>query len=148
MKHILPLIALMALCLTAHAGLSDAIKGEAAAPVKASGTKTVIDAILAKDKDSKPTTVFAVDTPKIYAFWKGTGFKDGDKLRGVWIADDVGEAAPKDTQIDEAEMTVTKADDFGAFSLSRPNKNWPPGKYHIDIYNGADLAKTLNFTIQ
>ena len=57
----------------------------------------------AKDE---PTTTFATDTPKIMAVFKTARAQNGDKLRGVWIADDVGDAAPAKTKIDEATSTV------------------------------------------
>lgn len=65
-----------------------------------------VDAIMAKDKDAEPTETFAVDVPKIYAFFKSKGTKKGDKLRGVFIAEDVGDAAPADTKIDEVFSTA------------------------------------------
>jgi hypothetical protein len=110
--------------------------------------KKLLHAALAKDAETKPTTTFTADVPKIHAFWIGDALKKGDKLRAVWIATDVGDAAPKDTKIDEATMTVAKPDDKGAFSLSRPTKGWPVGEYRVEIYDGDELAETLKFTIQ
>ena len=107
-----------------------------------------VEATLAQDKDSKPTTTFAVDVPKIYAFFRTKGTEKGDKLRSVWIAEDVGDAAPANTKIDEASLAADQDDFSGAFSLSKPTKGWPPGKYRVEIYAGDDLAETLKFTIK
>ncbi len=107
-----------------------------------------IEAVTAKDEDSKPTDTFAADVPKIYAFFRSTGTKKGDILRSVWVADDVGEAAPKSTKIDEATLTADKDDFFGAFSLSKPTKGWPLGQYHVDIYSGDQLATSVKFTVK
>ena len=34
------------------------------------------------------------------------------------------------------------------FSLSKPTKGWPVGKYRLEIYVGADLTTTAKFTIK
>src|SRR5204863_1514474 len=107
-----------------------------------------VEAVMAVDKDTKPATTFAADVPKIYAFFKTKGTEKGDKLRGVWIAEDVGDAAPANTKIDETTLTADQEDFYGAFALSRPNKGWPVGKYKIDMYVGDELATTVTFTIK
>lgn len=106
-----------------------------------------VEAVIAVDKDTKPTTTFAADVPKLYAFFRTKGTESGEKLRGVWIAEDVGEAAPANTKIDEATLTADQDDFYGAFSLSKPNKGWPVGKYRVEIYDGDELATTVEFTI-
>lgn len=136
---LLILLTLAAGCLSAHAGPFSSIGGEE--KVK------LLHAALAQDKDTPPATTFPADVAKIYAFWIGDALKSGDQLRAVWTAEDVGAAAPKETKIDEATMTADKADDQGAFSLSRPDKGWPLGKYRVEIYDGETLAATLKFTI-
>lgn len=110
------------------------------------GVVTVKCAI-AVDKDTKPATSFTSDTPKLYAFFLSKGTEKGDLLRGVWIAEDVGEAAPESTIIDEATLTADKDDFGGAFSASKPDKGWPIGKYKVEIYDGEELVWTANFTI-
>jgi hypothetical protein len=110
--------------------------------------KAKVEAAIAVDKDTKPTTTFAADVPKLYAFFRSKGTQAGDKLRGVWIAEDVGDAAPKKTKIDEATLTADENDFYGAFSLTKPTKGWPAGKYQVDIYLGDELATTAKFTIK
>jgi hypothetical protein len=107
-----------------------------------------VEAAIAKDKDTKPTTSFANDVPKLYAFFRTHGSEKGDKLRGVWIAEDVGEAAPANTKIDEATMTADQDDFYGAFALSKPTKGWPVGKYRVEIYSGDELETTVKFSIK
>ncbi|MDQ6913615.1 MAG: hypothetical protein M3128_12160 [Verrucomicrobiota bacterium] len=107
-----------------------------------------VEATTAKDKDSKPTDTFTADVPKVYVFFKTSGTKKSDTLRSVWIADDVGEAAPANTKIDEASVTGDKDDFVGAFSLSKPTKGWPVGKYHVDIYSDDQVVTTVKFTIK
>jgi hypothetical protein len=110
--------------------------------------KAKVEAAIAVDKDTKPTTTFAADVPKLCAFFRSKGTQAGDKLRGVWIAEDVGDAAPKKTKIDEATLTADENDFYGAFSLTKPTKGWPAGKYRVDIYVGDELATTAKFTIK
>src|SRR5437763_9139062 len=84
----------------------------------AADDKAVVKVTIAKDQESKPTDTLSADVAKVYAFFKTTGTRAGDKLRGVFIADDVGDVAPKGTKIDEATLTADKDDFYGAFSLS------------------------------
>jgi len=106
-----------------------------------------VEAKMALDKDTKPTNHFDVDAPQVYAFFHTNGSHKGDKLRAVWIADDVGDAAPANTKIDETSSTADQDNFFGAFSLSKPNNGWPEGKYHVEIYAGDKLATSVKFTI-
>jgi hypothetical protein len=107
-----------------------------------------VEAVIAVDKDTRPTTTFAANVPKLYAFFRTKGTESGDTLRGVWIAEDVGDAAPANTKIDEATLTADQEDFYGAFSLTKPTKGWPIGKYRVEIYNGDELATTVEFTIK
>jgi len=106
-----------------------------------------VEAAIAVDTDTKPATSFSTKTPKLYAFFKSTGTAKGDTFRGVWIAEDVGDAAPANTKIDESSLPADQDNYYGAFSLSKPDKGWPPGKYRVEIYVNDQLATTANFTI-
>ena len=92
-------------------------------------------------------TAYVSDAPKLYAIFKTKGVKEGDKLRSVWIADDVGEAAPGETKIDEKTITA-KGEMDGEFSLSKPTQGWRLGKYHIEIFVNNDLATKVKFEIK
>lgn len=121
--------------------------GAAATNTKSQASAVKIEGAIAVDSETKPATSFAADVPKLQAFFRSNGTKKGDKLRGLWIAEDVGEAAPANTKIDEATINADKADFFGAFSLSKPNKGWPVGKYRVEIYSSEELATTVKFAI-
>lgn len=95
-----------------------------------------------------PTTEFSPDTAKIYCAWKADGLKSGTQLRGVWIAEDVGNAAPANFKIDEASFTSAGNSAQGSFALSKPNKGFPVGKYRLEIYIGSDMAKTVPFVVK
>ena len=107
-----------------------------------------VEAVMAEDADTEPTDVFGPDTPKLYAFFRSQGTTKGDKLRAVWIAEDVGGAADANTTIDEATLVADKDDFFGAFSLSKPDDGWPEGKYRVDIYLGDAVAISVKFKIE
>ena len=127
---LIPLVAAAAFVAQAHAG------------------KSKVEAAIAVDQETKPATTFAANVPELYAFFRSTGTHEGDKLRGVWIAVDVGDAAPANTKIDESTLTADQDDFYGAFSLTKPTKGWPVGKYRVDIYNGDELATSVKFTIK
>ena len=86
-----------------------------------------VESVMAVDGETKPSTSFVSDTPKLFAFFQSKGTEKGDKLRGVWIAEDIGDAAPGNTKIDDATVTADEDDFHGAFSLSKPTKGWPVG---------------------
>ena len=106
-----------------------------------------VESIIAVDGDTQPATTFTSDVPKLYAFFRTKGTEKGGKLRGAWIAEDVGDAAPANTKIDEATITCDEANFHGAFSLSKPDNGWPVGKYKVEIYADDELVTTVKFTI-
>ena len=114
----------------------------------ANAEKPKVEAVIAVDKDTKPAKTFQADVAKLYAFFRTNGTEKGEKLRGVWIAKDVGDAAPKGTKIYESTLTADQDDFYGAFSLSKPTKGWPAGNYKVEIYLEDELATTAEFTIK
>ncbi len=111
-------------------------------------TKKLIHAILVKEGDEKPITKYSTDTVKLEALWKGSGLKAGDKIRAVWIAEDLGIAEKNNSRITESVTTAYKPDDDGAFALGRPKEGWPSGKYRLEIYVNSKLAESVKFTIE
>ncbi len=107
-----------------------------------------VKAALSTGIDDEPTNSFSPDTPKIHATFKTKGAEDGTKLRALWIAQDVGDEAPANSKIDEKTLTLPGDTDDGDFSLSKPTKGWPVGKYRLEIYADGDLATTLKFTVK
>jgi hypothetical protein len=107
-----------------------------------------VNAVVTTDPDEEPATTFASATPKLYALFKTKGLQNGDKLRGVWTFVDVGDAAPANTKIDEKTLTADGDTDDGVFSLTKPTKGWPVGKYRVEIYVNDDLATAVKFTIK
>ena len=122
------------------------ISGIMSASVALAGDATITVAMATGPEDD-PATTFAADTPKIFAYFETKGVQNGDKLRGVWIAEDVGDAAPKETKVDEKTLKAEGDTDDGVFSLSKPTNGWPVGKYRFEIYVGDKLTTTVKFTI-
>lgn len=114
----------------------------------ARGADVNIIAATSTGTDAPAATTFAPDTPAVFALLQMEGVKRGDKLRAVWIADDVGKVAPANTKIAEKTMTMEGDPNEGSFSCTKPAKNWPPGKYHVDIYANDKLATTATFTVE
>ncbi|HEV3099064.1 MAG TPA: hypothetical protein VGY75_05055 [Candidatus Udaeobacter sp.] len=96
----------------------------------------------------EPETTFTPDTPKLFAMFKTKGIKDGDKVRGVLIAEDVGDVAPANTKVLEKTLTLDEDTDNGDFNFSKPTKGWPVGKYRVELYVDDHLATTTAFTIE
>ena len=119
----------------------------ASAPSASPAEKKLLHAALAKELTAEPTTSFTPDLKKIFCRWQGDALNKGDKIHCVWIAEDVGEVAPPNYKVDETSMTADGPTAAGTFTLSRPNKGWPPGKYRVELYAGNQLADTLKFTV-
>jgi hypothetical protein len=115
--------------------------------VKATAAAKKLSVGLAKELTGEVTTTFAGDFPKIYARWQGNALPAKAKIRAVWIAEDVGDVAPPNYKLDEATVTANRPDQFGTFTISRPNKGWPAGKYRAEFYVNEDLAEQVEFTI-
>ena len=95
-----------------------------------------------------PSTTFASNTPKLYAIFKTEGAKTGDKIRGVLIAEDVGDVAPANTKVLETILDIEGDTEAGDFSFSKPTNGWPVGKYRVEIYVNDELATAAKFTIK
>jgi hypothetical protein len=109
--------------------------------------KKALGAVLAKELTGEATTTFPPNHPKIYLRWQGEALQKGDKIRSVWIAEDVGDVAPKNYKLDEVSMTADGPRAFGTFTITKPNKGWPVGKYRVDLYRGDEVMETLKFEI-
>ena len=76
--------------------------------------------------EDEETTIFTPNTPTIYAMFKTKGISSGDKVRGVLMADDVGDAAPAHTKVLEKTLPLDEDTTDGDFNFSKPDKGWPP----------------------
>jgi len=92
-----------------------------------------------------PTTEFNPDTPQLVCVWEIAGTDPSTPLKSVWIAEDVGDAAPPNYQLAEKSMSGVNE---GKFYVTRPTSGWPVGKYRLEIYIGGKLAKQIPFSIK
>jgi hypothetical protein len=116
-------------------------------------TANITQATLAKDVNGSnfepvdPTSTFPADQPVIHLVISVANAPSDTKVKTVWTAVDVGSAAPANTKIDEASVTLD-ASGTAHFTLSLPNSGaWPMGKYKVDVYLDDKLDRTLEYTI-
>ena len=116
-------------------------------------TANITQAVLAKDVKSDtfepvdPTSTFPTDQPVINLVVTVANAPSDTKVKSVWTAVDVGDAAPANTKIDEAEVTLD-ASGKAHFTLSLPSSGvWPVGKYKVEVYLNDKLDRTLEYTV-
>jgi hypothetical protein len=107
-----------------------------------------LTAFLSREVAGEPADSFSNERPMIYLRWHGQALQAGDKISCIWIAQDVGQAAPANYHVDEASFIAGGPHASGTFTLSKPKPGWPEGKYRVEIYIGAELVETLPFTIE
>jgi uncharacterized RDD family membrane protein YckC len=143
------LSAAIALVVLIVASILVAVSLHAGAPLSAASVPHLTSTALGTDYTPTydivgPTDTFPGNQPKIICVWRAEGVASDVPIRAVWIAEDVGSAAPPNTKL--VERSITGADS-GEFSLTPSSNGLPAGKYHVDIYIGDTLAKSLPFTI-
>ena len=84
---------------------------------------------------------------KIFARWRGRNLGERAKVRVTWIAEDVGNVAPSNYEIDDAS-TIASGDARGVFTLARPADGWTPGAYRVDFYLDDRLAAAVRLKIK
>jgi len=106
-----------------------------------------VEAYITNNPESEGATIFSPETHIFYAMFKAKGLSPGDKIRGVWISDDVGDAAPNNFKIEEKTLTAQDSTLDAQFSLTKPG-TWPRGDYHIEIYVNDQLATNAKFSVK
>ena len=116
-------------------------------------TANIQQAVLAKDVTGDnfdpvdPTSTFQPNQAVIHLVVTVANAPSDTKVKTVWTAVDVGDAAPGNTKIDEAEVTMGGSGN-AHFTLSLPSTGaWPVGKYKVEIYLNDKLDRTLEYTI-
>jgi hypothetical protein len=116
-------------------------------------TANIPQAVLAKDVKGDnfdpvdPTSTFQPNQAVIHLVVTVVNAPSDTKVKTVWTAVDVGDAAPANTKIDEAEVTMDGSGN-AHFTLSEPSSGaWPAGKYKVDVYLDDKLDRTLEYTV-
>lgn len=103
--------------------------------------------------------VFTKETPMLFVLWRSEKLKEGQHIKAVWIAENTHNVAPNNYTIDQKGMVLSAGmrgkifsslpGNFwdGKFTLSKPNKGWPLGQYHVDLYVDDILIKAIPYTI-
>ncbi|MDQ2868489.1 MAG: hypothetical protein M3R59_08800, partial [Verrucomicrobiota bacterium] len=107
-----------------------------------------IEASVSTSTGGKPLSVISADALQIVARWRVLQVPPKTRIRAIWIADDIGDVAPPNYKIDEAEAVTETPDAVGTFTLSRPDDGWAPGKYRVEFYVNMKLAETIKLKIQ
>jgi uncharacterized RDD family membrane protein YckC len=115
------------------------------------GDGAPITAALARTVDTEhralePATTFSPESAVINVAFKVTRAPAGSRLKAVWTAVDVGDAAPPNTELDETMLTLTGPAP-GTFRLKRGPRPWPVGDYRVDLYLDDELMVTLPYTV-
>jgi hypothetical protein len=89
---------------------------------------------------------FKIDTPAIYARWRGKGLPDHAKISAVLIAENVADVAA-DSQVDETNAVAPAANARGTFTLAKPEEGWAPGNYRVEFLVDGEPAETVKFKV-
>lgn len=108
-------------------------------------TANIADARLAKDEAGTQTTTVFAQPETFYLVVDLANAPDDTVVKSAWYAVDVGEVAPPNTLIDEAELTTGTNTLY--FNLA-PESLWAVGDYKVEIYLNDELERTLTFQVQ
>jgi len=115
--------------------------------VKSVQPQKKLSATVGKAPMGEGSDKFEADAPKIYARWQGHNLRDKAKIRAVWIAENIGDVAPPNYTIDEADTTANGRESHGTFTLSKPEEGWAPGNYRVEFYLDDELVETVKLKI-
>jgi hypothetical protein len=116
-------------------------------------TATITKAVMAEDVQGanlepvNVTDTYSPDQQVFHAVVTIANAPSDTKVRAVWTAIDVGDAAQPNTVIDEAETTAEGSGNID-LTLTSQTGSWPAGTYKVDIYLNDKLDRTLNFSVE
>lgn len=115
--------------------------------VNSDATPKQLAVSLAKERFGKPVTIFSLNTPEIYARWRGRRLRQGANVKAVWIAENIGEDFPQGYKVDEASVVAESPTSSGEFTLARPDDGWAPGDYRVEFYVDDVLVDAVKMKI-
>ncbi len=89
---------------------------------------------------------FPPTQPKIYIFAMVADAPKDTPVRAVWIAEKCAGVDPN-TKFAESTTKFPGGATWIPYSYSKPNPQWAPGSYRVELYLGKELATTVRFTI-
>jgi len=101
---------------------------------------------VSNDKNATASmAVLASDTPEIFVVFDCNNAPDGTVVKVAWKYTESDPAI----DIDDASMTLTEVDSKNInFSLTKPDKGWPSGKYEVELFIDDNLQQTVNFSVK
>ena len=125
-----------------------ALVSVALAPALVAQEKGRIDTAIASD--SRETMAerrsFPPTQPKIYIFAMVADAPKDTIVKAVWIAEKCIGVDPN-TKFAETSMKFPGGATWIPYSYSKPNPQWAPGNYRVELYLGKELAATVKFSI-
>lgn len=104
------------------------------------------DLVLSDAQDGPAKQVFKPDTPKLFLRAKLAGLPKGAKLKSAWIAEKT-KVAPPNYEIDSAVHPPGSFTNRATFTMTKPNKGWPPGDYRVDLLINDKVVNSVKFQI-
>ncbi|UNC92442.1 hypothetical protein [Candidatus Contubernalis alkaliaceticus] len=90
------------------------------------------------------TNTFSTDAPMIYVSGDVVNAPDGTKIKSSWVYLEMDPVFV----IDEVEMTTKDIDTGFVFGLSKPDNDWPEGKYEVELYIDNNHEETVKFEVK
>jgi len=90
---------------------------------------------------------FESDTAAIYLHTEFKGVAKGSRITATWIAEKADGVAPE-TKVVSSDVTVGTQDNEVDFSVTKPEKGWPPGSYRVDISVDGEVVQVGRFEIE
>lgn len=115
-------------------------------------TASLSEVTMAKKVDSKSNLpsekgdVFTPDSAVIYCTAKLSNAPSDTKIKAEWLATDVT-GVEKDYVIDTIEVKAEGNQPL-SFSLEKPSKGWPTGKYAVRLYVDGKPVQTVAFSVK
>jgi hypothetical protein len=114
---------------------------------------SLTDRMLTTNYPDKSKDSFSKDTSTIYLACASSQIEKGQHVHTAWFAADTNQVAPDNFKISEKEMKIVFETTYGKFThvnfaLSMPEKNWPLGRYYVNLYVDGTLDQRINFNIQ
>ena len=120
----------------------------ALAPALVAQEKGRIDTAIASDsrETMAERTSFPATQPKIYIFAMVADAPKDSTVKAVWIAEKC-DGQPPNTKFAERTTKFPGGATWIPFSYTKPNPQWAPGSYRVELLLGGELAATVKFTI-